>query len=301
MIRGLTLKRPPRPSKQFSPTATGFGESTYAELAWQRSRVAARRWAIWGAVLGALAALVVYAPASWVAGPLARATGQRLLLADARGTVWNGSAVLVLTAGPDSRDASALPGRLSWTLRPRGFGLQLALEQACCIQAPLRVRLEPGWGRVRIVVAPSESGAPIGHWPAALLSGLGTPFNTMQLGGRLQLATPGLTADWVQGRWLLDGEMQLGLLQVSSRLSTLEPLGSYLFTLAGDPESPGTSLLTLSTSEGALQLSGEGSWSAAGVRFRGEASAKPSDEAALNNLLNIIGRRSGARSVISIG
>jgi general secretion pathway protein N len=38
------------------------------------------------------------------------------------------------------------------------------------------------------------------------------------------------------------------------------------------------------------------------VRFRGEASAAtPADEPALDNLLNIIGRRNGARSVISIG
>jgi general secretion pathway protein N len=38
-----------------------------------------------------------------------------------------------------------------------------------------------------------------------------------------------------------------------------------------------------------------------GVRFRGEARANEGDESALTNLLNIIGRRDGARSVISIG
>ncbi|MGE4050638.1 MAG: type II secretion system protein N, partial [Piscinibacter sp.] len=38
-----------------------------------------------------------------------------------------------------------------------------------------------------------------------------------------------------------------------------------------------------------------------GVRFRGEARAAPGEEAPLANLLNIIGRRDGARSVISIG
>jgi general secretion pathway protein N len=36
-------------------------------------------------------------------------------------------------------------------------------------------------------------------------------------------------------------------------------------------------------------------------RFSGQASAAAGAEAALNNLLNIIGRRQGARSVISIG
>ena len=36
-------------------------------------------------------------------------------------------------------------------------------------------------------------------------------------------------------------------------------------------------------------------------RFRGEATAEPGSESALNNLLNIIGKRQGASSVISIG
>ena len=37
------------------------------------------------------------------------------------------------------------------------------------------------------------------------------------------------------------------------------------------------------------------------LRFEGVASAAPEREAALANLLNIIGRRSGARSIITIG
>ena len=59
--------------------------------------------------------------------------------------------------------------------------------------------------------------------------------------------------------------------------------------------------LNLSTLEGALRLTGEGQWTGAGLRFRGDAQAAEGNEAALNNLLNIIGRRQGARSVISIG
>ena len=56
-------------------------------------------WALAGVVIGAVPAAVAFAPASWLAGALADATAQRLLLAEARGTVWQGSAVLVLTAG----------------------------------------------------------------------------------------------------------------------------------------------------------------------------------------------------------
>ena len=50
-----------------------------------------------------------------------------------------------------------------------------------------------------------------------------------------------------------------------------------------------------------MKLSGNGTWGPGGVRFRGEASAAATDEAALSNLLNIIGRRDGAKSVITIG
>ena len=94
---------------------TGFAESTLAELAWQRTRSAAGRWAIAGAIVGAVVALVAFAPAAWLASAVASATGERLLLTDARGTLWNGSALPVLSGGAGSRDASALPSRLEWS------------------------------------------------------------------------------------------------------------------------------------------------------------------------------------------
>jgi hypothetical protein len=66
-------------------------------------------WGLIGTVAGAVLALAAYAPAAWLARAAASATSERLLLADARGTVWQGSAVVVLTGGAGSRDASALP------------------------------------------------------------------------------------------------------------------------------------------------------------------------------------------------
>src|SRR6185503_2608737 len=80
---------------QLNPSA--FQNSTLAELAWQRARHASTRWALWGAVVGVFVGLVLFAPASWLAYALSRASDQRLLLADAQGTVWNGSAQVVLT------------------------------------------------------------------------------------------------------------------------------------------------------------------------------------------------------------
>jgi general secretion pathway protein N len=262
------------------------------------------RWSLLGILIGSLVALVLFAPAAWLAQGLGKATGGRLLIVDARGTVWRGSGVLVLTGGADSRDASALPGRLGWRLSPSlsgGPGLRLDAEQACCLNGQLSLLLRPGLGRWAAELLPSPGW--IGQWPSAWLGGLGTPWNTLQLGGQLRLLSRGLTAEMVQGRLRLAGGAELELQGMSSRLSTLPTLGSYRLQVSADPAGgTGGAQLILSTLEGALQLSGSGQWGSAGLRLRGEArAATPGDEAALGNLLNIIGRRQGARSVISIG
>jgi len=280
--------------------ASAFQNSTLAELAWQRARNASTRWAIWGVVLGALNGLIVFAPASWLASAVARATDQRLLLADAKGTVWSGDAQLVLTGGAGSRDAAALPGRLRWEVRPRLTGFELALNQPCCLEREWAIQFRiVGLGRYQVVL-PARPQA-LGHWPAAWLAGLGTPFNTLQMGGTLRLTSNGMTLESVQGRWRAIGSIDADLLGVSSRLSTLDTLGSYRFSVRGGATSSDPAALNLETLEGALRLSGSGQWTGFRVRFRGEASAAEGQEAALNNLLNIIGRRQGATSVISIG
>ncbi len=80
-------------------------------------------------------------------------------------------------------------------------------------------------------------------------------------------------------------------------------LGSYLLQVQGTGAGAGNAVPTvqLSTLDGVLLLSGNGQWTGARLRFRGQAEAAEGHAAALSNLLNIIGRRQGALSVISIG
>ena len=293
-------RRRKRPLWTPTVAATGWGESTFAEQAWDKSRGASVRWAIAGLIIGTLLSLIAFAPAVWLAEWVAAQTDQRVLLADARGTLWSGSAVPILTGGRGSRDASALPGRLDWTLVPSGLGLELRLRQACCLNGTVAVRFRPGFGRMSATLTPPSAGW-VGQWPSAWLGGLGTPWNTMQLGGAVRLVTPGFTVETVQGRWRLDGRADFELLNVSSRVTTLDTLGSYHMTLSGAASDNSPTRLTLSTQDGPLQLTGNGTWGLGGVRFRGEARSAAMDEAALSNLLNIIGRRDGAKSVISIG
>lgn len=241
---------------------------------------------------GILGALVAFAPARWLAAAVERATGAQVLLVDARGTVWDGSAQLVLTGGSGSTDAAALPGRVAWELRPAWAGAAARVRSECCTRAPLDLRARWRPGGLRLQVGDGESA-----WPASVAAGLGTPWNTLQLDGEVRLATQGLSVEWIEGRPVVAGRAELVALRVASRLSTLRPMGSYRITLQGGTQAT----LRLETLDGSLQLSGTGQWVGQRLRFRGEASAEPGREAALANLLNIIGRRTGERSLISIG
>jgi len=249
-------------------------------------------WAVAGLLLGATLTTLLCAPAHWLAAAVAHASGGQLQLVQPRGTIWHGSAQLHLTGGNDSRDRAALPSRLHWKLAPQGTALRLELSADCCTPTPLTLHTTLGWQRLHLQLADSHS-----HWPATVLAGLGTPWNTLRPQGRLQLTTRTLSLQWVEGRLRIDGQVQLDAQAVSSRLSTLRPMGSYRLHLTGGA-SPSLALTTL---EGALQLSGSGHWVGERLRFTGEASAAPEREAALANLLNIIGRRTGARSIITLG
>jgi general secretion pathway protein N len=249
-------------------------------------------WCLAGALLGLLLATAVNAPARWLTAGLQQSLSGRVIFEDARGTVWDGSARLVLAGGAGSTDAATLPGRLTWLLRPSWSGLVADLHADCCTQRPWRWVLLPRWGGARLVLADSLS-----QWPAQWLTGLGTPWNTVQAEGQLNLSTQGLVLEWAFGHLLIAGRAQLDATQISSRLSTLKPMGSYRFTLLGGA----TTSLTLETLEGSLQLSGSGQWVGAKLRFEGFASAAPERLDALSNLLNIIGRRDGARAIIKVG
>lgn len=270
-------------------------------------------WALGGALVGLLGALLFFAPAQWAAGAVQQASEGRVQLLDARGTLWDGSALLMLAGGAGSHDAQVLPSRLTWRLRPRfggvtqdatspQAGLELALQADCCTPAPLTLRW--GWqpGGMALSVADAPTASPSqpsqpSQWPAGLLAGLGTPWNTLDLEGRLLLRTQGLALHWEAGRLRVDGHAELSLLDASSRLATLRPLGSYRLQLDGGP----LPRVTLDTLAGALQLQGSGQWVGERLRFTGEAQAQPGREAALDNLLNIIGRRAGARALITLG
>ena len=292
-----------------------------------------RRLAIVGAVIGLAVGIVASLPASLLANAVARATDDQFLLAEAEGTVWSGSAITVLTGGAGSHDASVLPTRLEWTLRPRWNGLSLHLTQDCCLAhgmdlnlrrtldawqvnvvgpderdqpASAAVKTTPGTGGADAVAL--ASAMPLGQWPMGWLEGRGFPWNTIHPGGVLTLSTHNLSFALKGGHWSTLGSAQVEIRQASSRLTTLDSLGTYRLLIQPDPSTqirPGDGasrdLVWISTIDGALLIDGRGLIGATGLRLRAEAHAAAGSEAALNNLLNLIGRRNGASSAISIG
>ncbi|MFS2054996.1 type II secretion system protein N, partial [Variovorax sp. CT11-76] len=135
------------------------------------------------------------------------------------------------------------------------------------------------------------------RWPATMLSGLGAPWNTLKLEGTLDLSTRAFSLRTDGPVLRIAGQATLDATDVSSSLSTLRPMGSYRLALEGGNRPS----LLLSTRQGSLELNGSGSWNGTAFRFNGEASAAPGSEDALSNLLNIIGRRDNARSIITLG
>lgn len=283
--RPLKSRSPDRSNNsRFMPRTLPTARNPASRASW--------KWAWAGALVGLLIALIVFAPARWVAAAVEQASGGQVQLVDATGTVWNGHARLVLSGGAGSRDVSALPGAVHWTLRPAWGAFDLRFNADCCTPQPLAARVSPGWSGASVRVTDGES-----SWPASVMAGLGTPWNTIQAEGSLRLSTKSMLLAWTAGRMTVAGSAELTALGMSSRLSTLRPMGSYRLTLSGGD----AVALDLATLEGSLKLSGNGRWVGSRLRFQGEASAAPENEAALANLLNIIGRRTGARSIITLG
>ena len=261
------------------------------------------KWSIAGAFIGACFALFSQAPATWLANAISNASQQRFVLQNAQGTVWRGSAIALLTDGSQGSQApvakgTPLPTRVHWNFSS-GFDSQLMrfvmrahISSACCTSEPLQLTMSLGWQGMRIDLANQQS-----QWPAQWLVGLGAPWNTVQPEGSMQLRTENLNWQTKEGTPTVQGLAELTLSQLATPLSTLKPLGTYRLRLQGGD----TMAVSLATLEGGLQLSGAGQWANGRLQFKGEARAQPALEAALSNLLNILGQRQGAISLMQIG
>lgn len=281
------------------------------------------RWAVFGALLGLLSALLWAAPALWLAQGVSTLSQGRVQLHAPMGTFWAGSAQWAFHESASSKSVNLLPGRVSWRLQPSLGGLRMALEWPCCPGQAWQLELSATRVSLAGSAASSEPQlgwqlrlqAPPTTWPAEILMGLGAPWNTIQAQGTLEFSASHLE---LQAPLFGDvgmqstGQAQLLALDMRSRLSTLHPLGSYrLLWQAGSGAGSGglangqtlgsAAPLVLSTLSGPLQLQGQGHWHTGRFQFEGMAQTDAEHEAVLSNLLALLGRRQGLQSTLRWG
>lgn len=245
-------------------------------------------------LVGVLAALVGFAPATLADWGLRQATAGRVGIAESSGTVWKGNGRLVLIdvndRSTDRRTIAgvAIPGRVNWqiSLLPLFLGIVDANIQLDGMAKP--VRLSGGLNEMRISAGELSL-------PAVDLGRLGSPWNTIKPAGALAVRWGGLTLQ----RGSFDGRASIELREMASALTPVNPLGSYRIGVVGQGNS---AKLDITTINGPLLLEGDGTWnSRQGVRFSALASAEERERVRLQTLLGLIGRRQGTKTLIKIG
>ena len=228
-------------------------------------------------IISALVTVAVRAPAAWLGDWLE--VRSKLRLIDARGTVWQGTALLGIS---DGRATTLVPGRIEWRVEAI---------------SPIRVSVAHPWLAAPLVLSPGRQSLAFksgtARLPAGMLTSAGAPFNTVRPGGVLELTW---TDAEVRGT-ALTGELQVDWRDAQSALSTIAPLGSYRLRVSGAGAPPALDLKTLS---GPLQMQGKGTMNGAHIKFSGTATAEPAMQPALNGLLGLLGMRSGDKVLLAI-
>jgi general secretion pathway protein N len=249
------------------------------------------------AVIALIATLLAIAPAQWAASAVRSASNGRVELAETNGTLWSGSALLVLASSPDpTAPRATLPERLSWELSPWSLligEVDLTLKHPSALTQPLSVRVPLVGGGT------STLGATTLRLPASLLVGVGAPWNTIRPGGILLVSWDRLQIS--PGR--LQGNVNAEWQYASSALTPVSPMGHYKLQTNG--VWPGTQLELLTIS-GPLELKGNGTIPEGGrLRFQGRAQAiagaDPGIKAQLTGLISLLGRRDGEGALLNFG
>lgn len=237
-------------------------------------------WSLAGILSAALTALAFF-PASWLASLVEMQTAGRLTLGDAQGTLWRGSAFIGGAADASDPVTPLFPGRFAWRLSPMVLlgSVDAELENAAALSQPVSVTGD--WHQWQVSPAAITL-------PAERLAALGAPLNTVQPSGRMRLSWQALQLTRQDGRFEVNGAMNLELSDIASRLSPVKPLGAYDLALAWRGS---RAAVILKTVRGPMLLNGSGMFSNGRLQFSGTAQAEAGQEEKLANLLNLLGQR----------
>lgn len=232
-----------------------------------------KAWSLLAAGLAVyLLGLLGMAPATLIDAYLRDASGGRLRLAEARGSVWSGAGLIELR---DASRGNGVAKRLDWQLRP----LHVLRGRLRC-----EVAFDHSPRRFSVSVTPAalEIAEADLALPAATL-GLAEPrIAPLELTGDVLLHVDRLSI----ARGATQGHALLQWRSAGSALSPVSPLGDYELRLEGDGATIRASLRTL---RGPVQLEGLGSWSPGrNPDFQGTARVPSQHQQQLAPLLRLI-------------
>ena len=245
-------------------------------------------------VVACLTVLVRQLPVSWISGTLANQTGCRVMLHQATGTIWQGSAALAFSEPNASaggcREPLSVTERFHWVSSCKLTTLNCATElQFAALEQPQQI----GWSLAKTQILANEI-----KLPANILEGLGNPWSTLRPRGELG-------ARWTDihlvnfggsnaGNTSASGTIRIIISKLTSPISPVKPLGGY--EISANIAQDGLNW-TLSTTSGPLLLKGQGEFSNQGgnkgMHFSGEAGASPEAQESLIGLLSLLGKKEG--------
>ena len=317
--------------------------------------VAIARVAKFGSLVGVLTGVLFFAPAAWMSAGVERLSNHKLTLIQAKGTLWQGSGVLLIKGGggsfepsrfkandqadqrslaiaraipqsPDLYISSPFHWQMGWFWGSSQKGstttldylnsvslISLSIENNCCLQSALVLHYRPSWSDISSLGFSFQIEDSNINLPAQWLTALGAPWNTVDPKGLMYLQTQNArftSYPFSEKGKVFHGVAELTIKDLSSQLSTLAPLGTYRVTISDQnlstPTQSNTLIspslhLSLQTLEGRLELSGEGEWKNKHLYFNGLAKAQAGFEAALANLLGVLGPRHDNTATLQIG
>jgi len=237
------------------------------------------RWTAPALGLGAFAAaLIAFAPATLVDARLERASGGRLRLAEAKGSLWSGAGWIEIR---DAHGRAGVAKRLAWRVLPGSLLRARLVAEVELDQAARPFPVTISLSRIEI----ADAGISV---PAAVL-GLGMPrIAPLRLTGDVLVDIPRLSV----GRGRMDGDATLKWRAAGSALAPISPLGDYEVRFKAVGPAVHAALRTL---EGPLQLDGKGTWSnGAPPSFLVTALVPPQHREQLAPLLGLIAVERGA-------
>jgi general secretion pathway protein N len=234
-----------------------------------------RRFAAVLFVLAFLAALFITAPASLLDDLVRHYSQDRLVMANAGGTLWHGTAIPALR----TRDGQLL------ATQPVHWDIDLLPLLRGKIKARLQWENLPAATATDVLVSGGkvEMDHALIPLPARLLNEASPILKPAEFHGQLLIQGGHL----VFSRQGMEGTAVVDWQQAGSALSSIDPLGEYRLTLNG---AGNVVSIALSTTSGILVLEGQGRWSAAGgLEFHCRAHASPGNQERLNELLHHLG------------